>query len=179
MALFVLVSFFPSPLFAREAVLANIAVAKDEQHLLVGFTVKDCFTEDMEKAIHAGINVTLTFFFEVNEIRKWWWDRGIAYVKKSHHIEYDSLKRDYVVTLTEGSGKPVRLKDFMEAKRLMSRIIDLKVAALHELGDGRHFQVRMMAELDKIKLPFNLHSVLFFLSLWDFETEWYTVDFTY
>jgi hypothetical protein len=178
-ALFVLVSFFASPLFAKEAVLTNIAVTKDEQHLLVGFTVRDCFTEDMEKAIHAGINVTLTFFFEVNEIRNWWRDKEIAYLKISHHIEYDSLKRNYVVTLTEGSGKPIRMKDFIEAKELMSRIIDLKVAALHELGEGRRYQVHMMAELDKIELPLNLHYVLFFISLWDFETDWYTVDFKY
>ena len=179
MALFVLVTFFSSPLFAKEAVLTNIAVTKDEQHLLVGFTVRDCFTEDMEKAIHAGINITLTFFFEVNEVRNWWWDKEIAYFKISHHIEYDSLKRDYVVTLSEGSGKLIRVKGFIEAKRLMSRIIDLKVAALHELGEGRRYQVHMMAELDKIKLPFNLHYVLFFLSLWDFETDWHTVDFRY
>jgi hypothetical protein len=28
-------------------------------------------------------------------------------------------------------------------------------------------------------LPFYLHYVLFFLSFWDFETDWYTVDFIY
>jgi hypothetical protein len=37
----------------------------------------------------------------------------------------------------------------------------------------------MMAQLDKIRLPFYLHYVLFFVSLWDFETDWYAVDFRY
>ena len=179
LALSVFVSLFSSPLLAREPVLTNIAVTKDEQHLLVGFSVRDCFNEDMEKAIHAGIKVTLTFFFEVNEIRNWWWDKEIAYLKISHHIAYDNLKRNYVVTLTEGDGRAIRVKDFVEAKRLMSRITDMKVAALHELDETRRYQVHMMAELDKIELPFNLHYVLFFLSLWDFETDWYTVDFRY
>jgi len=37
----------------------------------------------------------------------------------------------------------------------------------------------MMAELDKIRLPLYLHYVFFFLSLWDFETDWYAVDFLF
>jgi len=35
------------------------------------------------------------------------------------------------------------------------------------------------AELNKLTLPFHLHYVLFFVSLWDFETDWYTIDFVY
>ena len=37
----------------------------------------------------------------------------------------------------------------------------------------------MMAELNKIQLPLYLHYVFFFLSLWDFETDWHSVDFRY
>ena len=47
------------------------------------------------------------------------------------------------------------------------------------LEKGGRYQLRMMAELDKIILPLYLHNVLFFLSLWDFETDWYTIDFRY
>ena len=50
---------------------------------------------------------------------------------------------------------------------------------MSEMKKGFHYQVQMMAQLDKIKLPFYLHHVLFFLSLWDFETDWYAVDFRY
>jgi len=39
--------------------------------------------------------------------------------------------------------------------------------------------LRVKAELEKVRLPLYLHYVLFFVSLWDFETDWYTVDFIY
>lgn len=39
--------------------------------------------------------------------------------------------------------------------------------------------MQAMAELNKIRLPFHLHYVFFFLSLWDFETDWHTIKFTY
>ena len=61
----------------------------------------------------------------------------------------------------------------------MSKIVGLKVTDLQELHKNNLYQVRMMAELDKIKLPFYVHYVFFFLSLWDFETAWYKVDFKY
>ena len=40
-------------------------------------------------------------------------------------------------------------------------------------------QIRAKAELSKLTLPFFLHYVFFFVSLWDFETDWYTIDFIY
>jgi hypothetical protein len=57
--------------------------------------------------------------------------------------------------------------------------VALKVARLDALKRGSHYQLRLKAELDKIELPLNLDYVLFFLSLWDFETDWYSVVFKY
>jgi hypothetical protein len=84
-----------------------------------------------------------------------------------------------MVRLFDKSDKTIFVQDFDEVKTLMSGIQGLKVADLENLKKGNSYQVRMMAELDKIRLPLKLHNVFFFLSLWDFETEWYTVDFTY
>ncbi|NQT10914.1 MAG: DUF4390 domain-containing protein, partial [Desulfobacteraceae bacterium] len=41
------------------------------------------------------------------------------------------------------------------------------------------YQIRAKAELGKLTLPFYLHYILFFVSLWDVETDWYTIDFIY
>jgi hypothetical protein len=68
---------------------------------------------------------------------------------------------------------------FVEAKKILSEVISLKVTELKNLHKGNRYQVQLMAELDKIRLPFHLHYILFFLSLWDFETDWYTVDFVF
>ena len=81
--------------------------------------------------------------------------------------------------LSEQGNKPITFKDFEEAKKLMSEVVGLKVTPLSNLQEGRDYQIQMMAELDKITLPFYLHYVLFFLSLWDFETDWHTIDFRY
>jgi hypothetical protein len=61
----------------------------------------------------------------------------------------------------------------------MAEVVALTVTRLANLKRGLHYQLRLKAELDKIELPFYLNYVFFFLSLWDFETDWYSVSFRY
>lgn len=165
---------------AEEARLTDIVVTNDEDYLLLYFSVTDCFTEEMKKAIDNGINTTFTFFVRLEAVRNLWWDRDIADLKVSHDIKYDSLKKVYTVNFSPKEERDgISVKDFEEAKRAMSEIIGLKVTELKNLKRGDRYQISMMAELDKIRLPFYFHYIFFFLSLWDFETDWYTVDFRY
>jgi len=165
--------------WAAKARLTDIVVTNTRDNLIVYFSVADCFTDDMQKAINNGVSTTFTFFVKLWEVRDWWWDRDIADLKVSHEIRYDSLKKIYELRLSASGDKVVAVKDFEEAKRLMSEIVGLKVTELRNLQKGSRYQISMMAELDKIRLPFYFHYVFFFLSLWDFETDWYTVDFRY
>jgi hypothetical protein len=55
----------------------------------------------------------------------------------------------------------------------------LKIVPLSRLEKGRQYQVQAKAQLSKLTLPLYLHYVFFFVSLWDFETDWYTIDFIY
>ena len=61
----------------------------------------------------------------------------------------------------------------------MSEIDSLKTVPLSRLEKGSQYQIRAKAQLSKLTLPFYLHYVLFFVSLWDFETDWYTIEFMY
>lgn len=164
---------------AGKAGLADIVVTNTRDHLLLYLTITDCFTEELIKAIDNGIHTTFTFFVRLFEVRDLAFDRKVADLKVSHAVQYDSLKRIYLITLGEKDGKTVAVKDFEEAKRLMSDLVGFPVTELKNLQKGRRYQLRMMAELDKIRLPFYLHYILFFLSLWDFETDWYSLDFLY
>jgi hypothetical protein len=167
------------PVYATEASLSDIVVSNTRDHLLVYFTVQNCFTQEMNEAIDSGLNTTFTFYVKLYERRNILWDKEIADIKISHSIKFDSLKGVYEVRFSEENNKVVTVRNFDEAKKLMAQVATLKVMPLNELKKGSRYQLQMMAELDKIQLPFYLHYVLFFLSLWDFKTDWYAVDFRY
>ena len=167
------------PAQAEKAYLSDIVITNVEDHLLVYFTVKECFTPEMNNAIESGIETTFTFFVKLYEKLDLSIDNKVTDLEVKHSIKYDSLKKIYEVRLSERENEAITVKDFEEAKRLMSEVIALKVTPLKNLREGADYQLQMMAELDKVTLPFYLHYVLFFLSLWDFETDWHTIDFRY
>lgn len=171
--------FLPGLSSAREARLDDIIVTNTKDHLLVYFNVEDCFTEDMNRAIMNGIPTKFTFIVKLYEVRNAWFDRKAADIRLTHKVEYNTLKNEFQVFLPEYNNKKITTKDAEEANKLMSEVVALKIVRLDKLKRGSHYQLRLKAELDKIELPFYLDYVFFFLSLWDFETDWYSVVFKY
>ena len=177
--LFCFLLSFPSPLQAAEATLSDIIVTNTQEDLLVFFDIKGCFTREMEEAILNGIPTTFTIVIKLYRTRTAWLDASIASITLEHTIKYDSLKNEFRVTRSEDDSTELVVKDFDAAKKAMAEIRNIRVVPLKELQERGKYQLRVKAELEKVRLPLYLHYVLFFVSLWDFETDWYTVDFIY
>jgi hypothetical protein len=126
-----------------------------------------------------GVPAKFSFFLSLHRVRGFWLDKKITSLKIIHELKFDTLKREYTVTRSWEDGKQHGVKTFAEAEKLMTDINSLKVTALNRIEKGRRYQLRAKAQLNKISLPFDLHYVLFFVSLWNFETDWYSIDFIY
>lgn len=169
----------PSALHASEATLSEIIVTNTQEDLLVFFEIKGCFTRQMEEAILNGIPTTFTIFVNLYRTRTFWLDETIASLKIEHTIKHDSLKKEFRVRRSEDHGRERVYRSFAAAKTAMAEVKNIKIAPLEALRKHGKYQLQVKAELEKVRLPFYLHYVLFFVSLWDFETDWYSVDFTY
>lgn len=170
---------FPCNSFAQDAALTNIIVTNTRDDLLVYLTVEGAFREKMNKAILSGVPTTFSFFIQLYRIRNFWIDKEIVEIDITHTIKYNNLKKEFVITRSWENDQPIATKSVVEARKLMSEIDSLKTVALSRLEKGSQYQIRAKAQLSKLTLPFYLHYVLFFVSLWDFETDWYTVEFIY
>ena len=174
-----IILLYAIPVAAKKAQLDELVLSTDSDHLVVYFGVNGCFTPAMNTAIESGINTTFTFFIKLYERRPFWWDLKITDINVSHSIKYDNLKKIYELRLSEKDNDVIQIQDFEEARRLMAEVVALKVLPLSGLRKGTLYRLRVMAQLDKIRLPLYLHYFFFFLSLWDFETDWYSNDFKY
>ncbi len=165
--------------FAQDAVLTNIIVTNDRDDLLLYLTVEGAFHKKMEEAILSGVPATFSFFVNLYRSRNLWPDRKIADITVTNKIKYNAMKKEFVVKRSWEGNKPNTVKTFADAKKLMAEVDSLKIIPLRRLVKGNQYQIQTKAELDKLTLPFYLHHVLFFVSFWDFETDWYTIDFIY
>ncbi|MCB2147008.1 MAG: DUF4390 domain-containing protein [Deltaproteobacteria bacterium] len=164
---------------AKDATLTNIIVTNTRDDLLVYLSVDGAFTPKMEDAVKNGVPASFTFFVNLYRTRSMWLDKEMADLTITHTIKYNSLKKEYAVSRSWDSNSPVILQSFDAAKKLMTEIDSLKVIPLGMLERGKQYQIQAKAKLSRVTLPYYLHYVLFFLSLWDFETDWYTIDFIY
>ena len=170
---------FPCNSFAQDATLTNIIVTNTRDDLLIYLTVEGAFREKMKNAILSGVPTTFSFFIQLYRVRNLWPDKEIGEIDITHTIKYNNLKKEFIITRSWENNQPIVTKSFKEARKLMSEVDGLKVAALSRLEKGSQYQIRAKAQLSKLTLPFYLHYVLFFVSLWDFETDWYTIEFIY
>jgi hypothetical protein len=165
--------------FAEEARLANIIVTNTRDDLLLYLNVEGAFREKMKKAVLSGVPTTFSFFVYLYKVRNLWIDKKVADLTVTHRIKYDNLKKEFTIKRSWKNGEPLITQSFEEAQKLMSEIDSLKIVSLNRLKKGEHYQIRAKAELNKVILPFYLHYVFIFVSLWDFETDLYTIDFIY
>lgn len=164
---------------ANEAKLTNIIVTNTRDDLLVYLSVEGAFTEKIEDAVKRGVPASFSFFINLYRSRGMWFDKEIADLTITHTIKYNSLKKEYAVTRSWDGNSPVIVQSFDVAKQLMTEIDSLNVIPLDHLEKGKQYQIQAKAKLSRVTLPYYLHYVLFFLSFWDFETDWYTIDFVY
>ncbi|BBO69140.1 hypothetical protein DSCA_30700 [Desulfosarcina alkanivorans] len=164
---------------AKDATLTNIIVTNTRDDLLVYLSVEDAFTQKIEDAVKRGVPASFSFFVNLYRTRGMWFDKKMADLTIEHTIKYNSLKKEYAVSRSWDTSSPVIVQSFDAAKKLMTEIDSLKVIPLGLLEKGKQYQIQAKAKLSRVTLPYYLHYVLFFLSLWDFETDWYTIDFIY
>lgn len=174
-----LLLILPAGALAASAEIADLVV-EHAPELKTSFVVKSAFTPDIEEAINSGVSTTFTFKVILSRNRGlFWFDETVAKNVFKHTVKYDTLKEEYEITLDETGGAPVRTKDLSEMKRLMTTGEAIVLKPAGPLVKGAEYDIRIMAELHSVRLPFHLDYVFFFVRLFDFETKWHTYRFTF
>jgi hypothetical protein len=163
---------FPLSGFCQRASIKEVNVKGANGVWKVSFNVENCFTEKMEEAIQSGIRTTFTFYIQLYQKRSWWKDRKVTSVEFHHTVQYNPIQKVYQVTLRENRSSLVT-SSLEEAKKVMSRVKELEFRPSTPLRPGIPAYFQIKAELDPVRLPLHLEYLFFFVSLWDFETDWH------
>lgn len=163
---------FPIGSYSKDAVITDILVTNDASHITVYARVTNCFTNKMESAILAGVPTTFTFLLELYQYRERWFDKKIVGVVVKQTIKYDNVKKLFFVSST-GAPRPSEFQDFEMAKKAMAELNGAVIAPINDLKKNQLYYMKIKAKLDEVHLPLHMEYVLFFVSLWDFETDWY------
>ena len=163
----------------RQATIKELTATTSGTHLIMFGTLVNSFTSEMIEILNSGIPLHFSFFVELHKIEKNWPEEQITSLNFQHIMTFDTLKEMYRVTTEENNNKELSLKSLFEAQKVINEINGTKVVELKQLVPDTQYKLKVKAELFKKTLPLSLHSIFPFLSWWDIETEWHSIEFTY
>jgi len=169
----------PGRSHAQQAVIEELIVTNTSSDLLLFLNVRNAFTAELENGVKNGVPVTFSFFVELRRKRGAWLDENLVSLTLEHTLTFDTLKEEYAVSRSEAEGSVVRTRSLPEAKRAMSQLNGVRVVPLGVLKADEEYRLRVKAKLAEKTLPLYFHYVIPFLSLWDFETDWHSLEFRY
>jgi hypothetical protein len=168
----------PGNAAGREASIEDLFVTNSDSDLLLYMTVRDCFTEEMETGLHNGIPATFTFFVDLYQTRNAWPDRKIVSHVFNRTLTFDNLKEEYTI-ISSTNNNNATTQSLSQAKIRMSELSDFSVVNLQRLETDATYKLRVKVKLAKKTLPLYFHYLIPFSSLWDFETDWHFVQFSF
>jgi hypothetical protein len=163
----------------RQAIIKELTATTSETHLIMFGTLVNSFTSEMIEILNSGIPLHFSFFVELHKIEKNWPEEQITSLNFQHIMTFDTLKEMYRVTTEENNNKEQSFKSLFEAQKIINEINGAKVVELKQLVPDTQYKLKVKAELFKKTLPLSLHSIFPFLSWWDVETEWHSIEFNY
>lgn len=171
-----------APCAANAAVtpeIKDIIVTTSDVDLLLFATVNNGFTREMLDGVKNGEPVVFTYQLELVKTGGHWLDTSLVESSVTHTLTFDAAQQEYRIAFSDQNGKVTATKDVEQAKQLMAELNGVKVIGLAQLVPDAPYAIHFKVTLKKGSLPLGMHRILPFSSLWDFETDWRTIEFRY
>ncbi len=159
--------------------IKDIIVTTSDADLLLFATVKNGFTPEMLDAVKAGTPLVFTFQLELVKTSDHWLDTSLVATAVTHTLSWDAARQHYRVVFSNQGDQGTTTKDVEQAKQLMAELNGVKVIGLSDLVPDAPYAIHFKVVMKKGTLPLGMHNVLPFSSLWNFETDWRTIEFRY
>ncbi|MDW7773087.1 MAG: DUF4390 domain-containing protein [Desulfobulbaceae bacterium] len=178
----IFILLFPSVGAGEEETRANVAdiiITTSKTYLLLFCVIKNSFTPEMIEGVRNGIPITFDFYVELEQIKNNWPDATLAELTVRHTLNYDPLREEYQVILPEKNNNTITTPSIDKAMEFMSELSGIKIIERNKLVPDSLYALRVKAKMAEKTLPMNIHYIIPFISLWDFETDWRIIEFRY
>ena len=164
---------------SNEPQLTGLTITNTRDHLLLYTQLEGAFVERVEEAVHSGVETTISYYIDIFQQKRFWFDPRIASIKTEHRVKFDAMKKAYTITRSWAEPESITTNNYEEAKQVMSRLEGVRAASLAELTRGNVYRVRARACLEAFTLPVYLKFIGLFADLDAFETDWQHAAFVY
>ena len=117
------------------------------EQVQVSFELANGFTDEVRAAIQSGLKTTFTYTVELRADAAFWFDRAIGTATITSSVEYDNLKRQYLMGLRiDGRTEESRsTTDENDVRQWMTTVKHLALFRTSMLEANREYYIRVSA----------------------------------
>lgn len=143
--------------------------------LLVSFRVQNAFDSRLLDTLDSGLPIRFTYSLRVVRPREVLADQLVSAVTLDRTLVKDNLKNRYAVSSGYGAD-PRDVGSLTEAQEIMTHVDGARLIVPEGAGRSGPLLLKIKAQLQKFRLPFQLHYLFAFVSYWDVDTDWYVLE---
>jgi Domain of unknown function (DUF4390) len=172
--------FLAQPLFADglegrfEVRSADLELRDGVYHLnaRVDLPISDA----VRRGLAEGVPLTLELDFNIKRVRQLLPNSSVAELTQRYHLQYNAVSARYILR-NDNSGQQQSLATVDAAIEQLSEVHSLPVLDKALVTPGRRYEANIRAKVDFGTVPFTLRMLMFWVSDWHRESDWYAWTF--
>jgi hypothetical protein len=130
------------------------------------------FSDPTLEALQNGVPLIVLVDIEVEQVRKWWFNKTIAELQQGYLLLYHALTEKYIIN-NLNSGVQENYDSLGSALAALGRINDLPLLDANLVKMNEQYQVNLQTYLDLEALPAPMRPIAYISSQWRLESDWY------
>jgi Domain of unknown function (DUF4390) len=133
-------------------------------------------SDAVRRGLAEGVPVSLELDLDIERVRQLLPNSRVAELTQHYHLQYNAVSAQYILR-NDNSGQQEALSTIDAALEQLSEIRNLPVLDKSLIATDRRYEASVRAKLDYGTVPFTLRLVMFWVSDWHRECDWYTWTF--
>jgi hypothetical protein len=130
----------------------------------------------VRRGLAEGVPLSLQLEIDIERVRQLLPNSRVAGLTQRYHLQYNAVSARYILR-NDNSGQQESLGTIDEAIEHLSEVRSLPALDKALIAPDRRYEANVRAKLDFGSVPFTLRLVMFWVSEWHRETDWYAWTF--
>jgi hypothetical protein len=130
-------------------------------------------SDAVRRGLAEGVPLTVELHLDIERVRQLLPNSRVAELTQRYHLQYNAVSARYILR-NDNSGQQESLGTIDAAIEQLSEVHGLPVLDKALITPDRRYEANVRAKVDYGSVPFSLRVLMFWVSDWHRESDWYT-----
>jgi Domain of unknown function (DUF4390) len=133
-------------------------------------------SDAVRRGLAEGVPLSLELDLDIKRVRQLLPNSSVAELTQHYHLQYNAVSARYILR-NDNSGQQESLGTIDEAVEHLSEVHSLPALDKALIARDRRYEANVRAKIDFGSVPFTMRLLMFWVSDWHRESDWYAWTF--